>query len=273
MTGLFQALGYRFRVSGTGGPHLAELLEPLRIESDLPSDGTEGLSLEYANRWWIVRRNGEKVGEYRLQDKATTAAIWHITNSAVASRANSLVLHAAAVVVGDTTALIAGRSGAGKSTLTAALIDRGGRYMTDEAVVIGPGGTVTEWLPRPLGLDATSLELLGRQRTRRSGPVQQPVPRERSWTGSPPPPIAVILLDGIGPDLAVSHPTRAELVARLVGESFLPGARTQWGLERVELLSREARSAVIGGGSISRRLAVLSQLVMPPGSEPEMGAG
>jgi hypothetical protein len=53
-----------------------------------------------------------------------------------------------------------GSSGSGKSTLTAALVQRGCGYLSDEAAVIDPGWLEIEAYPKPLSLRTSSIALL-----------------------------------------------------------------------------------------------------------------
>ena len=74
---------------------------------------------------------------------------------------STIALHSGAVERDGRVLLIAGMKGAGKSTLTAALVQRGARYVTDEVAVIDlPSGRVCPY-PKPLDLSVDSLRLLG----------------------------------------------------------------------------------------------------------------
>jgi len=73
-----------------------------------------------------------------------------------------LVLHAGAVRHPDGgVVVVAGDSGAGKSTLTAALVQAGWGYVTDEAVGIRPGELSAVAFPKPLALAPEARRLLG----------------------------------------------------------------------------------------------------------------
>jgi hypothetical protein len=186
-----------------------------------------------------------------------TGAIWHLTRRAIDTRPDELLLHAAAVVLDGRTVIISGRSGAGKSTTAGALIQRGGKYLSDEVVVVDRVGQIVEWLPRPLGLDVSSVEMLGGSTEQRAGPVERRVPPAECWTGAPPTRSTIVFLDEVGGPLVVRQPTRSDAVARLIGEAFLPGARRQWGLERVEALTRSAVVVRLRGGTPPERVAAI----------------
>lgn len=73
-----------------------------------------------------------------------------------------LALHAGAVAPGDDgVVVIAGDSGAGKSTLTAAMVQRGWAYLSDEAVGVRPGPLTAVAYPKPLALAAGARRALG----------------------------------------------------------------------------------------------------------------
>lgn len=75
---------------------------------------------------------------------------------------DALVLHAGAVASADGgVVVIAGDSGAGKSTLTAAMVQRGWTYLSDEAVGVRPGTLTAVAYPKPLALAAGARRALG----------------------------------------------------------------------------------------------------------------
>lgn len=80
----------------------------------------------------------------------------------VTDHAPGLRLHAGAVERDGHVLVVLGRSGAGKSTLTAALVETGWNYVTDEVVLIAPDGHTVTVYARPLELGEASLALLGR---------------------------------------------------------------------------------------------------------------
>ena len=73
----------------------------------------------------------------------------------------AVLLHAGAVEFDGRVVVVTGESGRGKSTLTAALVQAGGGYLTDELVIIDPEDLNVRPYPKPLDLDPNSLELLG----------------------------------------------------------------------------------------------------------------
>jgi hypothetical protein len=67
----------------------------------------------------------------------------------IESETSHALLHAGAVAFGDNLVVVPGSSHSGKSTLTAALLDVGGSYYSDEQAIVATDGTVAPF-PRPL---------------------------------------------------------------------------------------------------------------------------
>ncbi len=102
----------------------------------------------------VVRDRGVRTG-------AVVARLFDRLDALLAEQTAGLRFHAGAVERDGEVVVVAGRSGQGKSTLTAALVQAGWRYLTDELVVVDPDSLqVTPYL-RPLDLDAASLAALG----------------------------------------------------------------------------------------------------------------
>jgi len=94
-------------------------------------------------------------------DDAVQAVFSELNDLASGHARDHLVLHAGAVARGDATVVVAGPSGRGKSTLTAALVQHGFDYLTDEVVALDPSTGAVRTYPKPLDLDARALDLLG----------------------------------------------------------------------------------------------------------------
>ena len=72
-----------------------------------------------------------------------------------------LCIHAGTVIAPHGTIAIPGVSGAGKTTLTAALLQRGFGYLSDEVLAIDRTTLAVGQFPRPLALDGRSWSVLG----------------------------------------------------------------------------------------------------------------
>ncbi len=84
-----------------------------------------------------------------------------ITQLVLSGTTDQILLHAGAVERDGRVVAVAGPSGRGKSTLTAALVQRGFAYVTDELAVVDPTSLAVSPYPKALDLDAESLNLLG----------------------------------------------------------------------------------------------------------------
>jgi len=267
MTHALRAFDYRFTTSGSEGERLSALLDPLRDSPSgphgSPGDGhvqarVDGdVGVDRRGDRYAITVDGQVVGWNRHLDRAIASAIWHITQAGINSRHQSVLLHAAAVIVEGTVVIISGRSGSGKSTLAAQIVDSGGLYLTDEAVEIDESGDITDWLQRPIALDRTSRDLRGDAEPNAStGPVQRlPEPGSRlATTERPPSETVIVLLDRLGEEVNEVLPRRSEVVARLIGETFPPASSRQDALNGIERLTRWARRVELRGGTPAQRL-------------------
>jgi Coenzyme PQQ synthesis protein D (PqqD) len=114
-------------------------------------------------------------------------ALREITQIAAAESAGRLFFHAGAVERDGTVVALTGQSGRGKSTLTAALVQRGFAYVTDELVSVDPRTFDVLSYPKAIDLDATSCRMLGLA-ARPEGPddlrLRSPVPVREIGTSS-----------------------------------------------------------------------------------------
>lgn len=78
---------------------------------------------------------------FRVGDSANSLeAVIRIGMSIALPRRGALILHASAIAAGDGALVFAGKSGAGKSTIAAMLAAQGLLRLSDELLVIAPGG-------------------------------------------------------------------------------------------------------------------------------------
>ena len=91
----------------------------------------------------------------------TPSALVADTLTFIQTRTGHLLLHAGGSAGTDgRTVVVHGVSGAGKTTLTAALVQAGLAYVTDETVCLDPDTLVIEPFPKPLTVKPGSQELL-----------------------------------------------------------------------------------------------------------------
>jgi serine kinase of HPr protein (carbohydrate metabolism regulator) len=81
-------------------------------------------------------------------------------NAMALRRANGLIVHAGVVTAHGRAIVIPGRSGQGKSTVTAACVQQGLGYVSDEALVLDWETGKIQAYPKPLALSAARLRLL-----------------------------------------------------------------------------------------------------------------
>ena len=82
--------------------------------------------------------------------------LWHIDRLITEEATHHLLLHAGAVVVDDGIVVLAGVMDSGKSTLTAALVQTGFAFVTDEIVAIDLDDRLVTPFARPITLEAGS---------------------------------------------------------------------------------------------------------------------
>lgn len=278
----YRAFGFRFRLVGSLVPRLAPMFDGMRdttertVTSDqavsAPDEGVSPdhlISLEQTASGTYLELAVDGTTTLRTSDLGALLhhAVWEVTQRGVASRRDCVVIHAGAVVVGQRIVIISGPSGSGKSTLVAALVDDGARFLTDEAVEIGPDGLVADALPRPIHLNNESLRLVDRSLVGQDVPMpgggsyHSPTSDAlRPWPTS----TSVVLLDGHGDRQSTTKPRRSEAVSWLVGESFGSGAMSQVGLEIVKKLATRGPTVTISGGSVSARATLVRKLAVSP---------
>ncbi len=170
--GPYEALGQRFRILTTDGPlarFLAELFAPMELtdlhrstegSGDEPATAVYRLIPPQANQVGVVERDGEILGSSRRRHEILRLLQWGI-NRQVIERACSarVILHAGAVDFDGKGVVIAGLMEAGKTTLTTGLLERGFRYLTDEAVAVD-ADLMLEGYAKPLSIDPGSWRVL-----------------------------------------------------------------------------------------------------------------
>ena len=122
---------------------------------------------------WVLDRGPDHPHRFRLviddafagwapnADAAADKVFLLLNLLAIANTPDRVLLHAGAAERDGRAVVVAGASGHGKSTLTAALVQSGFAYLTDELVVIDPATRRVDPYPKALDLSAGSLDLLG----------------------------------------------------------------------------------------------------------------
>lgn len=272
----YRAFGYRFQVDGSAAQFLERALVGMRssVADRVPGDHGHLIAVDMTDDRVEPSREPTLVltiddtESFRTTDRGALLhqAVWEITQRAVAGRAASVVLHAAAVAIDERPVIVTGMSGAGKSTLAAALVAAGGNYLTDEAVELGPDGLPVDAIARPVHLSRTSIEMLGSPLL---GDADVPMPgggrymvvsagKVDDCSGLP----VVIHLTSQEGGLRTERPARSDVVASLVRNSFASASTSQTGLEIVKNLSTSASSLTICGGSTADRAACVKNFLL-----------
>jgi hypothetical protein len=265
---VYSAFGFQFELTGSATPLVDELRWLLaNMTAQNPSDQSSLIAVdERRGGRFQLMIDDEPRFETGNAGVMANQVVWEITRRAVATRPDSLVLHAGAVIFDDALVVVSGRSGAGKSTLVAALVEAGGAYVTDEALMLDGHGHIVEALPRPLQLDGRSRELLrvphrGGRPTQVDGSYYLPVADDRVHRSTFPATPLVVFLDGHGEAYRVDFVPKSRAVARLIGEAFDSGRCTQAGLESAAALVELGSFASITGGNPSIRVAMLRDIL------------
>jgi len=114
-----------------------------------------------AGRRYRVHADGARIGWTDDPDRAVRYALGAVNQLAALHTPDRLVLHAGAVERDGRVVALTGISGQGKTTLTAALVQAGFGYVTDELVAIDPSTRFVDPFPKALDLDDHAVALLG----------------------------------------------------------------------------------------------------------------
>lgn len=134
-----------------------------RIENgEVPSqdDGSATLTIARRDGDWLLFL--EDILLARCDDDTKLAPMIHATtlHLSYAASKSRLSIHGAAVFAGDQCVLLPGRPGAGKSTLTAALVNAGFGYCTDDFVMLDGNPLRLRGVPLCVGLKQGAWPLL-----------------------------------------------------------------------------------------------------------------
>jgi hypothetical protein len=221
------------------GGDLAAPSHVIEIVADRP--GSPGSQAE-------VRIDGALVCRTAATSYAVGLVLWLLNRFAVSHLPETHVaFHAGAVSRNDVALMLPASSGAGKSTLTAALVEAGFDYGSDELAVVDPATMRLLPYPKPISLDPGSWSLF---------PAVDPDPSGRlglsfrQWQVRPAAlrPGAALAAGTVvhlvvpryvaGGPLELMPLTRARALVHLAGQSFLPEVDQQARLESLATIVR-----------------------------------
>ena len=153
-----------------------------------------------------------------------------------------LCVHAGVVAGPHGTIVIPGESGHGKTTLTAALVQAGAGYLSDEVLALDRSSAAVIPFPRPLALDGRSLKLLGLAEPVAASFGETLIDPARLGSLGIPAPVSDIVLSRRS-DVAQSlqPSTRGQAVRELLKHSFNHYSDPQSSFELVVRVARSAR--------------------------------
>ena len=133
-----------------------------------------------------------------------------------------LCIHAGVVSGADASFVIPGASGLGKSTLTAALVQAGFGYLSDEVLAVPRTGGLPAPFARPLALAADSWTALGLDPVRRpaAGDERLVAPEQLGSLGAPAPVRHVLLAERRPGPPELTAVSRGAAVPALLSRSF-----------------------------------------------------
>jgi hypothetical protein len=152
----FTALEQRFTFTGdpTWVARFDDLYAACRTDADGPAEVELGFRAAGPDVEVGLLRDGELVLQAPSAAALVERVVWEINQLAWESA--PVLLHGAAVVIDAGAVALCGPSGAGKSTLAAALVQRGGGYLSDEIVALR--GVEIDPYPKPISLRVADRE-------------------------------------------------------------------------------------------------------------------
>lgn len=170
-----RALGFDFAVrtsNGSFGRYLGDLLavfrtpgEPRHVYSFIDREDT-------SDGRFVLYRGDDLVSITGSPSTALRHLFWDINRNVIERTRGLLLFHASAVELRARAVVFPAPMGSGKTTLVSGLIQRGARYLTDEAVAIAPTDLRIRPYPKPLSIDTGSWEVLRDLRPRVDGSLE-----------------------------------------------------------------------------------------------------
>lgn len=199
----------------------------------------------------------------------TLSALSAAVNQTVIDLVDGLALHAAVLCRDGATVVLAAPSRTGKTTLTAALLDGGWGYVTDECLLVPwSGQAVPAPYHRALALSKWSLDALGWSGTASVAGVEEQMVVASSRNGRlsdfPEPVSDVVLLrrEGRTPGMFLTHRTAA--LRGLLARGFNHHERPADALEVLTRLTQNARTWRLDSSAPRDTAALLTKALSRP---------
>jgi hypothetical protein len=158
----FRALsfGFRFRSELPGA---IDAVDRLLAPFSAPADGDASSLIEIAREdsGFVVVVDGAVSQRTTTLRSAVGWIAWKASLDAIETTDDFIVLHAGAVARGDAGIVLPAAPDSGKTTLTAALVQAGLDYLSDEAALVDPATGLVHPFPRALAMEPATSRLLG----------------------------------------------------------------------------------------------------------------
>jgi len=197
-------------------PGLRELLAPL-LSPVAQAAPTVALRVEQGPDGFLVL---DQLGTRAVADEAAAVeAVLEICNREVLAGCVDVAVHAGVVARRGRVLAVPAASGGGKTTLVAALLRDGWEYVSDEALVLAPGGAVRPYA-KWLSVHAWTLDRLGLAPPPPGRQERAVPPSEVGAVATGPLALAHVLLVERGPASVLRPAGRAGAAAELLRCSF-----------------------------------------------------
>lgn len=219
-------------------------------------------------RQWRLTLGGRVVGTSPHAWEIADLLFWHVVRTATDSDTRHTIVHAAGASWGGCGVLLPGPENAGKSTLVAGLVAAGFDYLGDEAVALAVGTPDLVPLPRSIGLDRGSWEVLAHLRPAEAVADYQvnrwhvPADRIRAGSVGGPCPARHVVIPCYRPghDAVLEPIADAEAVMVLLEEAFHVADRPE-ALSEVVALTQGASCWRLTAGALDDAVALVRGLV------------
>ena len=162
--GPFAALGHSFQVQtkdNTLGSYVDAVFKNLASLTTIKPATTYTLLADAPAPWsYVLLVDGKGCAESEDPRYVLHYLFWHVNRQAVERSEQHVILHAAGVAREGVGCVLPAASECGKTTLAAGLVQRGFKYLTDEAVAVNPETMTLHAFPKALSIDRGSWTVL-----------------------------------------------------------------------------------------------------------------
>lgn len=232
----------------------------------------DGASGDGRGGFYLRTAGGGPVAASRDLAVVVERLMWHLTQDTISgAEAEVTALHSGAVSSPEFGAvLLPAPSGSGKTTLTAALVDAGWAYLSDELAIVDPSGTSVEPFSRPLCMSREAIALFPGLAERlpsecASDRVEKlqvrPIHDLRGTLGSPSP-VRVVIFPRYerGAETVLESMGPAETLVQLLPNTFNLAQESQTRLEKLAALCEAAEGYRLVSGNLQAAVAAVCQL-------------